>query len=135
MSISSTPVAVRQSSRRSGLNGCAEPIARSLRRARICAFVVASGSNTTFEKVSFQNVWGAVGHCASNVPGTIGQCDHNVSRAVGYCLGLALVIRSIIAGWKKSLMGDGKAGEEHKGIRKHKLVLVLVLVTEYGKGR
>ena len=74
--------------------------------------------------------WGAVGHCASNVPGTIGQCDHNVSRAVGHCLGLALVIRSIIAGRKKSLMGDGKAGEEHKGIRKHKLVLVLVLVTE-----
>jgi hypothetical protein len=57
-------------------------------------------------------------------------------------LGLALVIRSIIAGRKKSLMGDGKAGEEHKGIRKHKLVLVLelvlelvlVLVTEIGKG-
>lgn len=45
-------------------------------------------------------------------------------------MGLALVIRSIIAGRKKSLMGDGKAGEEHKGIRKHKLVLVLVLVTE-----
>jgi hypothetical protein len=33
-------------------------------------------------------------------------------------------------------MGDGKAGEEHKGIRKHKLVLVLVLVlvTEIWEG-
>jgi hypothetical protein len=69
---------------------------------------------------------GAVGHYESNVPGTIGQCDHNVPRAVGHCLGLALVIRSMIAGRKKSLVGDGKEGEEHKGIRKHKRVLVLV---------
>jgi hypothetical protein len=69
---------------------------------------------------------GAVGHYESNVPGTIGQCDHNVPRAVRHCLGLALVIRSMIAGRKKSLIGDGKEGEEHKGIRKHKRVLVLV---------
>jgi hypothetical protein len=48
ISISIIPLAVRQRSRRSGLNGCAEPIGRSCRSARICALVVVSGSKKTF---------------------------------------------------------------------------------------